>query len=79
MSGYRDEDKGVLACHTLLTPPGTLAMASLLSGLELPHLSPLEICGIFSLLLVVSYLRRRSDPVCIQAILLVSHVNMHCL
>ena len=41
-------------------------MPSLPYGLEIPHLSPLEMCGMISVLLAVSYLRRRSDPVRLQ-------------
>ncbi|EPT03342.1 hypothetical protein FOMPIDRAFT_87777 [Fomitopsis schrenkii] len=38
-------------------------MPSLLLGLKIPQLSALEICGILTALFLVSYLRRRSDPI----------------
>ncbi|TFY52837.1 hypothetical protein EVJ58_g9786 [Rhodofomes roseus] len=38
-------------------------MPSLPAGIELPQLSPLEICGVAFTLLVLLYLRRRSNPI----------------
>ena len=54
----------IILCNFLLG--SSLTMPSLPYGLEIPHLSPLEMCGMISVLLAVSYLRRRSDPVRLQ-------------